>query len=50
MYQLHGHDWHQNTNWLTTEPLSTWFGVEVIAGDVVALHLEDNNLKGASAT
>ena len=41
-----GDDWHDNTNWLTDEPLEDWFGVSERNGRVRALSLRDNNLRG----
>ncbi len=42
-----GGQWHVNSNWLSARPLQEWFGVEVTAGRVTALHLANNNLQGA---
>ena len=40
-----GPDWDNNTNWLSTEPLNTWYGVTADSSDQVqALRLQDNNL------
>ena len=39
-----GRDW--KIKWDLTASVSTWFGVEINNGNVVGLHLEDNNLKG----
>ncbi|MYB62452.1 MAG: hypothetical protein F4X69_13875 [Gemmatimonadetes bacterium] len=42
-----GGNWKQSANWLTDEPLSTWYGVGVnAAGRVDSLVLEDNSLSG----
>ncbi len=44
---LDGPNWGQNTNWLTSEPLSTWYGVGTdAAGRVAALDLSLNGLRG----
>ena len=42
-----GANWHDNTNWGTTEPLNTWYGVYTNGVDRVnALGLGRNNLRG----
>ena len=42
-----GKDWTDTTNWLSDEPLSEWYGVEVSdSGEVVGLSLGENNLTG----
>ena len=42
-----GPDWYRDTNWLTSEPISEWHGVDVdIRGRVTGLSLSSNNLKG----
>lgn len=42
-----GPGWINNTNWLTTNPVSTWFGVKSVQGfRVQALDLSFNNLTG----
>ncbi len=41
-----GKGWFNNTNWLTSAPVSNWFGVKVSNGRVVGLQLSGNNLKG----
>lgn len=41
-----GPGWINHTNWLTSAPVSTWFGVLVQDGEFVALGLENNGLKG----
>jgi Leucine rich repeat/Secretion system C-terminal sorting domain len=35
-------DWLNHTNWLTTSPLDTWFGVTVTEGRVTKLNLNGN--------
>ena len=43
-----GENWTDTTNWLSDEPLSEWFGVEVSdSGKVVGLALGDNDLTGS---
>ena len=45
-----GPNWHDNTNWLSQQPLSTWFGVTTAEnGCVSRLHLKNNNLTGELA-
>ena len=42
-----GHHWHNNSNWLSQQPLSTWFGVTTAEdGCVTRLELRNNNLTG----
>ncbi len=42
-----GPNWKQSHNWLTDEPLGTWYGVEAnAAGGVRGLVLADNDLAG----
>jgi len=42
-----GLGWTNSTNWLTTAPVSTWYGVTVDTARVSALDLGNNNLIGA---
>ena len=48
LYEAAGGDnWDRDDNWLTDAPLDEWYGVDATgAGQVVALSLPDNNLKG----
>ncbi len=42
-----GPNWTNATNWLSEEPLGTWFGVRTNErGEVTGLDLEENNLQG----
>ena len=42
-----GPGWENSTNWLSNEPLSSWYGVELDAqGSVVGLWLYQNHLSG----
>ena len=42
-----GEDWNGRNNWLSSQPLSNWFGVSVnTEGQVDQLSLEGNNLSG----
>ncbi len=41
-----GDSWYDNTNWLSTEPVSRWEGVEISKGRVINLDLSENNLTG----
>ncbi len=41
-----GSNWINNTNWNTTEPVSTWFGVTLLEGNQIALDLSANQLVG----
>ena len=43
-----GPDWHDNSNWLSQRPISTWFGVTTASnGCVTRLDLQNNNLTGS---
>ncbi len=41
-----GAKWLHNDNWLSDEPVSTWYGVTVRGGMVIGLDLSANNLTG----
>ena len=41
-----GPNWTNNTNWNTTEPVSTWYGVGVTSDRVISLSLRSNNMSG----
>ncbi len=41
-----GPGWSNSTNWLTS-PVSTWYGVDVISGEILSIHLNSNGLSGA---
>ncbi|MEO6728330.1 MAG: hypothetical protein ABIM99_00245 [Candidatus Dojkabacteria bacterium] len=41
-----GFGWVNHTNWLTTAPLSSWYGVTLRQGRVILLELPGNNLLG----
>ena len=42
-----GDNWKNNTNWLSNEPLSSWYGVNTtIYGRVTRLYLPENQLSG----
>ena len=44
-----GPDWHDNSNWLSQKPFSTWFGVTTASnGCVTRLDLQNNNLTAQS--
>lgn len=42
-----GPNWNFNTNWNTTNPVSTWQGVTVENDNVVSLNLSNQNLTGS---
>ena len=42
-----GANWTNNTNWGTTEDVSTWYGITVLANKVVTIDLNRNNLDGS---
>ena len=41
-----GDNWNDNTNWLSDEPVGSWYGVNVESDRVSQLNLEHNNLTG----
>ena len=42
-----GLEWFNDTNWLSDEPLNTWYGITTnVDGEVVNLVLQGNNLQG----
>ncbi len=41
-----GENWTHKDNWLTDQPVSTWYGVKVIDGRVQEIELTSNNLDG----
>ena len=49
-YATNGDQWTNNTNWLSDEPLNTWYGINedyiFDTGEVYQLILENNNLSG----
>lgn len=45
-----GANWTDNTNWLSANPVSTWFGVTVIGDRVTEVVLTLNNLVGTLPT
>ncbi len=38
--------WKNNTNWLSKQPLNTWFGLTVVGGRVTVMTLQNNSLRG----
>ena len=41
-----GSSWTNNTNWLTSQPVSTWYGITVTNGRVTEIDLDANNVVG----
>jgi hypothetical protein len=41
-----GPNWTNRTNWLSSQPISTWYGVNLSNGRVIGLRLDNNNLSG----
>src|SRR6266496_2418620 len=41
-----GPNWYNNTNWLSSNPVSTWYGITVTGARVTSLSLGDVNLGG----
>src|SRR5207237_1096772 len=42
-----GPGWYRNTNWLTTNPVSTWYGITVIGTRVKSIFFNQNQLSGS---
>lgn len=42
-----GPNWTNRTNWLTTQPIDTWYGVTTDTGRIWHLYLDHNNLNGS---
>jgi len=42
-----GLNWKNHTNWLTSNPVSTWFGVTVTNSKVTGINLNNNDLFGS---
>ena len=42
-----GPNWNNHTNWLTSSPVSTWYGITVTNNRVTEIYLFGNNLKGS---
>jgi len=40
-------NWNNHTNWLTSSPVSTWYGITVTNNRVTEIYLFGNNLKGS---
>ena len=44
---LHGSNWNNNTNWLSNEPVSSWYGITTNdSGNVTRIDLTGNDLSG----
>ena len=41
-----GEDWVQKDHWLSTDDLSSWFGLTIRSNQVTKLELNSNNVKG----
>ncbi|MDX8339277.1 leucine-rich repeat protein [Draconibacterium sp. IB214405] len=41
-----GLNWNNDSNWLSTEPIDTWYGITVDSGRVTGIELDENNLAG----
>lgn len=42
-----GIDWANKTNWLTRQPLQSWYGLTVQGGRITSIALPNNNLNGS---
>jgi gliding motility-associated-like protein len=42
-----GPQWKNSTNWLTTQPLGTWYGIGVSGTQVISIRLSTNGLVGS---
>ncbi len=43
---MNGHNWIDNTNWLSEQPISEWYGITVHEDRVIGIELPRNNLSG----
>src|SRR3954468_18363639 len=41
-----GPGWYRHANWLTTQPVSTWYGITVTENRVIKIDLYSNRLTG----
>lgn len=41
-----GENWEESDNWLSNEPINSWWGVEAVGGRVIRLYLHFNRLTG----
>ena len=41
-----GNNWDNSTNWLSTKPINTWYGVTTSGNRIVSISLNNNNLNG----
>ena len=46
--QTNGANWATKTNWNTAQSINTWYGVEVLNGQVEKLKLPENGLSGTT--
>jgi hypothetical protein len=46
-YSTDGDNWIENTNWLSNEPIDTWYGITIKNNKVTGLELPNNNLSGS---
>jgi Leucine-rich repeat (LRR) protein len=42
-----GPNWTNKDNWLTSQPIDTWYGVTLTSGRVTQLNLDNDNLNGS---
>lgn len=41
-----GLNWLDNTNWLSANPVNTWFGITVEENRVISIHFDENEMHG----
>jgi hypothetical protein len=41
-----GNNWDNSTNWLSTKPINTWYGVTTSGNRIISISLNNNNLNG----
>lgn len=41
-----GPNWTNKSNWLSNQPIRTWYGVSVVGDNITEIRLKENNLKG----
>src|SRR5947208_1651892 len=42
-----GANWSNHSNWLSQQPVSSWYGITVNSGRVSSINLTDNKLSGS---
>lgn len=48
--KTNGVNWTDNTNWLTLQPIDSWFGITITDNRVSAINLANNNMRDSIVT